>query len=303
MNVEEIHGMNYRIEKYRDCERFNEQYQDIYNFLLDAEKFEYNEHFHWGRFEWMQTHALLDEDKLTNIVMFKNENEEIVGMLTYDTFYDDRVYLLHTSSDEYLLNKMIDTVFENEAGRVVIKVNSKDEVLSKMLQERQFEKKQKDVSVLELDLSGMLEYKIPDEYSISSQEFDMDTWQYQLVIHKGFGNEDIPDKWEDEIFARGVNKNMQLQTFAIVKDEYCAHCGLWYTEGASAYVEPVVTIPEHRKKGLARAVIYEACKRAKNLGAKRATVLSDQEFYYKIGFKCSSEVYCWEKVIVTKLKK
>lgn len=67
----------------------------------------------------------------------------------------------------------------------------------------------------------------------------------------------ISEKWDDEVLARGVNIN-----------------------------------PELRSKGLAKAVIYEACKRAKKMGAKRAIVISDMEFYYRIGFKCSSEVYC-----------
>ncbi|MEE0858868.1 MAG: GNAT family N-acetyltransferase [Acutalibacteraceae bacterium] len=289
--------MNYRTEKYKNCKRFNEQYQDIYLFLLNAEKTEYNEHFHWGRFEWMQIHPMLDEDKLTNIVLFRDENNEIVGMLTHDTFYDDRVYLLHTTSDKALLNKMIDTVLENETGEANIKANSKDIALTEVLQERQFERKQKDNCVLELDLSESLEYTIHDGYSMSPQDFAMDNWQYQLVIHKGFDNEGIPEKWDDEVCARGVNINPQLRTFAIAKDEYCAHCGLWYTEGDTAYVEPVVTTPEHRKKGLAKAVIYEACNRAKNLGAKRATVISNMDFYFRIGFKCSSEVYCWKKNI------
>ena len=93
------------------------------------------------------------------------------------------------------------------------------------------------------------------------------------------------------------NDNLNLKVFAIKECEYCAHCGLWYTEGDTAYVEPVVTVPEHRKLGLARAVIYEACNRARNLGAKRATVLSGQAFYYRIGFECSSEVYRWEKQV------
>lgn len=289
--------MNYRIERYKNCKRFNEQYQDIYSFLLNAEKIEYNEHFHWARFEWMQIHTFLDEDKLTNIVMFRDENNEIVGMITYDTCYDDRVYLLHTTSDKTLLNEMVDIVIENESSEAIIKVNSKDEVLVEVLQERQFERTKRDNTVLELDLSESLEYEVSDEYSISPQEFTMDDWQYQLVIHKGFENEGTPDKWDDEVLTRGVNINPQLRTFAIMNNEYCAHCGLWYTEGDSAYVEPVVTIPDHRKKGLAKAVIYEACNRAKNLGAKRATVISDQNFYYKIGFKCSSEIYCWIKNI------
>ena len=43
--------MEYRIEHYKNCERFNEQYQSIYHVLLNAGTLEYNEHFHWGRFE------------------------------------------------------------------------------------------------------------------------------------------------------------------------------------------------------------------------------------------------------------
>ena len=74
--------MEYSIERYKNCQRFNDQYESIYQFLLEAEKLEYNEHFHWGRFEWMHAHSYLDEDKLTSIVMFKNENGAIVGLTT-----------------------------------------------------------------------------------------------------------------------------------------------------------------------------------------------------------------------------
>lgn len=40
--------MRYKIERYKNCERFNEQYQGIHQFLLEAEKREYNEHFLGG---------------------------------------------------------------------------------------------------------------------------------------------------------------------------------------------------------------------------------------------------------------
>ena len=99
--------MEYKIERYKNCQRFNEQYDSIYQFLLEAEKLEYNEHFHWGRFEWMHAHSYLDEDKLTSIAMFKDENGTIVGLTTYDTGYDDRVYLIHTSSDKMLLEYFV----------------------------------------------------------------------------------------------------------------------------------------------------------------------------------------------------
>lgn len=287
--------MNFKIEKYKSLERFNEQYPGAYRFLLRAGKLEYNEHFHWGRFEWMHSHSYLDTDKLTSILMFKDGSGEIVGLVIYDTDYADRAYIIHTLSEKALLNEMIDAVLSGEESKAAIKVNSKDTALCEILRERQFVRTQLDNMVLALDLSRNLEYKISDAYSISEPGFEADSWQYQLVIHRGFDHEDIPEKWPDEALALTININEDLKVFALQGDEYCAHCGMWYTEGNSAYVEPVVTVPRHRKQGLARAVIYEACNRARKMGAKRATVLSDQEFYYRIGFERSSEVYRWEK--------
>ena len=287
--------MEYRIERYKNCQRFNEQYESIYQFLLEAEKLEYNEHFHWGRFEWMHTHSYLDEDKLTSIAMFKDENGTIVGLTTYDTGYDDRVYLIHTSSDKMLLEYMVDTVLEAEGDGAVIKANSNDTVLCQILQEKGFEKKHRCACILSLDLTNPLDYSMPDAYSMSPQGCVADPWQYQLVIHKGFGNDGIPERWDDEFLKRIPHVNEDLKTFAIANNEYCAHCGLWYSTGNTAYVEPVATVPEHRKQGLAKAVVYEACTRANAFGAKRAIVISDQEFYFRIGFILSSEVYDWER--------
>ena len=291
--------MEYRIERYKNCQRFNEQYESIYQFLLEAEKLEYNEHFHWGRFEWMHTHSYLDEDKLTSIAMFKDENGTIVGLTTYDTGYDDRVYLIHTSSDKMLLEYMVDTVLEAEGDGAVIKANSNDTVICQILQEKGFEKKHRCACILSLDLTNPLDYSMPDAYSMSPQGCVADPWQYQLVIHKGFGNEGIPERWNDEFLKRIPHVNEDLKTFAIANNEYCAHCGLWYSTGNTAYVEPVATVPEHRKQGLAKAVVYEACTRANAFGAKRAIVISDQEFYFRIGFILSSEVYDWERKNLT----
>ena len=287
--------MEYRIERYKNCQRFNEQYESIYQFLLEAEKLEYNEHFHWGRFEWMHAHSYLDEDKLTSIAMFKDENGTIVGLTTYDTGYDDRVYLIHTSSDKMLLEYMVDTILEAEGDGAVIKANSNDTVICQILQEKGFEKKHRCACILSLDLTNPLDYSMPDAYSMSPQGCFADPWQYQLVIHKGFGNEGIPERWDDEFLKRIPHVNEDLKTFAIANNEYCAHCGLWYSTGNTAYVEPVATVPEHRKQGLAKAVVYEACTRANAFGAKRAIVISDQEFYFRIGFILSSEVYDWER--------
>ena len=45
------------------------------------------------------------------------------------------------------------------------------------------------------------------------------------------------------------------------------------------------TVPEYRNKGIARTVLIEALKRAYDLGAKKAYVISDSDFYKSLGFK------------------
>ena len=52
-----------------------------------------------------------------------------------------------------------------------------------------------------------------------------------------------------------------------------------------AYVEPVCTVPKHRGKGIAKALIYEGLNRAARIGAKKAYVISDLPFYEKLGFR------------------
>ena len=54
--------------------------------------------------------------------MFKDENNIIVGLTTYDTCYDDRVYLIHSSSDKLLLESMVDIVTKDEGDRAILKV-------------------------------------------------------------------------------------------------------------------------------------------------------------------------------------
>lgn len=76
---------------------------------------------------------------------------------------------------------------------------------------------------------------------MSPRDFAADPWQYQLVIHRGFDNDGTPEKWDAELLKRIPHANDALKTFAIANREYCAHCGLWYTTGDTAYVEPFAT--------------------------------------------------------------
>jgi len=289
--------MNYIVERYVDNKRFNQQYEEIYHFLVNEGELEYGEHFHWGRFEWMMCHSMLDISYLGKVALFRNDSREIVGLVTYDTKFDGTAYILHSINDRKLLETMLDFVISNYPveGELYIAVNLKDELLCEVLKENGYAKKFDGEGVLQMSLNSNLDYHIPCEYKISSRDFTSDNWKYQMVIHRGFNHEDIPEKWNDELFLPTPNYSRELKVFALKDEEYCAHCGVWYTENGTAYIEPVVTIPECRNRGLAKAVVYEALGRARELGAKRAIVLSKQPFYFKIGFELSTEVTYWIK--------
>ena len=65
-----------------------------------------------------------------------------------------------------------------------------------------------------------------------------------------------------------------LDLVAVAPDgEIASFCTMWYDDVTrSAYIEPVATVPEHLRHGLARATITEGLRRLQRLGATRAFV-------------------------------
>lgn len=71
--------------------------------------------------------------------------------------------------------------------------------------------------------------------------------------------------------------------------------GLWFDSVSKVGIlEPVGTIPEYRRMGLAQRLIDEGERRLSILGATRLFVGSDQAFYRAIGFEVISRQDVWE---------
>ena len=121
-----------------------------------------------------------------------------------------------------------------------------------------------------------------------------DKWYLPHIDDDALLDDGEPEKMSGNAEKRLVDPQY-IKVFAVTDSGYAAHCGVWYDGGDTAYIEPVATVPEHRRKGLGKAVVYEAARRAKERGAKRAIVLSDNEFYFRIGMKVSSELGTWKK--------
>lgn len=81
-----------------------------------------------------------------------------------------------------------------------------------------------------------------------------------------------------------------------------AFAGFWFDEqNQLGILEPLGTVPQYRKFGLAKALIFEGMNRLYDRGAKKLYVGSNQEAYKKIGFKevHYQEIWLKEKKMVS----
>ena len=150
-------------------------------------------------------------------------------------------------------------------------------------------------------IDNSLDYSISDAYQIQSLDEGNDVKKLGMVLHKGFNHEGKLEKDAHKytaIMQNAPHYDKKLQVVAVEKKsgEYVSLCGVWYDEiNHFLTIEPVATSPDHRRKGLGRAVVYEALKRGRALGATLALVGSGQEFYKSLGFEYLFTTNCWMK--------
>lgn len=121
---------------------------------------------------------------------------------------------------------------------------------------------------------------------------------------KAFGlafNHPEPKDWPSRISFEGLQQALNYRTaldiFVIAPDgEYASFCIAWWDKvNKIASLEPVGTVPKHRRLGLARAAVLEAMRRVAAQGARRIFVGSDQEFYLSLGFELTYPGHHWVK--------
>lgn len=288
---------------YSKGERFGENYKPLSQFFEKYTGEGMQENWHIGRLDWMLNHDYTNPKLLPSIGIWQEDNE-VVATVIFDIEHPP-VYFLCKPGYEYLYNNMYEYAKETfktdrwcEKG-YWIKTVIKDEntVLAKFLKDKGFvfDGWPEDILELKCNANNKLSYSLPTGFGITTFKNEKDYDKYAELLYKGFDHEgeENPDVTYESLPFREPHWNDDLKILVKSPEgEWAAHCGIWYVPGTTtAYIEPVLTIPKYRKKGLAKAAIYEAINRCANLGAKRAIVISDMDFYYSIGFKKSSHYY------------
>jgi GNAT superfamily N-acetyltransferase len=143
-------------------------------------------------------------------------------------------------------------------------------------------------------------YTLPDGYRLQSMADDNDLDRRRKAFGLGFNHPD-PGDWPSLLSYQGLQRapdyRRELDLYVVAPGgEFASFCIAWWDErNRIAMVEPVGTVPEHRRKGLGRAVVLEAIRRVAALGAVRVFVGSDQAFYLSLGFELKYASHHWEK--------
>jgi len=283
--------------KYYPQERICDEFYAVIKFLKIHGAKGYNKNWHWARWEWLLGHSSLDEAMLPKIGLFM-DGGEIVGIVTHDM--REPAYIICKPEYAYIKHQMIDFAFNNlsHEGVSQLFVDENDKELISVIKEKGYKKTSDTEYVSELDCMEKLSCSLDDKFYFTDYYTDKNIDKYVAVIHKGFGNKGEPRTGLTRLdFPEKPHENPKLALFIVAPNgEYAAHCGMWYSPDTEiCYVEPVATIPEFRRQGLGKAVVYECINRCIEMGAKKALVISNQQFYYSLGFKDYSVHRLWEK--------
>jgi mycothiol synthase len=119
---------------------------------------------------------------------------------------------------------------------------------------------------------------IPPGYTVralgDAEELPARSWASWRGFHPDEADEDYEGwEWYANI-QRCPLYRRDLDIVAVAPGgEIASFCTFWYDDVTrSAYIEPVATVPEHQRRGLARATITEGLLRLQRLGATRAFV-------------------------------
>ena len=268
-----------------------QDYEKVCDFLIGLNRDDSSHiNWNWARFEWMAEHPEFDRNAVGSIGLWL-DNEKAVGAAVYDMYFGEAFCgvlpgyeALYPDILSYAYHQLRD---ENGLG-ISICDDNKAEIEAAKAQG--FKEAEQSETVMSIELEKALPTGLPDGYSLAELDPSAQPYDFQWLLWQGFdhGTDRGEFKRSEEIIPR-CRRHFNPYLSVAAADQsggYAAYCCVWYHGGTDyAYVEPVCTVPCHRGKGLAKAVIYEALNRARRLGARKAFVISDSSFYERIGFK------------------
>lgn len=283
--------MSVRIRNYNNTGWHSDDFYKVCDFLIRINKNKIiTPHFLWARWVW-QFSPYINMNNLKRIGIAE-DNEKIVGLATYEHDIGESYFCVDEEYD-FIKPQLIDYAKENLSldGELKIVLPNGDLSFQKAAVRKGFIPTGQNATTARIDCENNA-YILPDGYTIMSfDDKNFDPNKYYDAIWQGFDNTRERNETEKEFIEAkrafdAPHLDLSLRVLVIAPNgDYASHCGMWHLSNSDyAYVEPVFTLPGYRKMGLGKAAVLEGVRRCGNRGARCAFVLSNQQFYYNIGF-------------------
>ena len=265
-------------------------YEAVCDFLIELNREDRSHiHWNWARFEWMYEHPWFAKSTRDAIGLWI-DGGRIVGAAIYDMYFGEAFCgvlpayaALYPDVLKYAYGKLRD-----DSG-LAIAIADGNAAEIEAAQAAGFAPIKQTETIMAIDLDAPLSAELDPEFRLYEPDPDEDFRAVQWAVWQGFNHGEDRAQFEQEekpTPQKRMHFRRDLNLCAVSPNgEYAGFVCLWKHDGTDyAYVEPICTIPKHRGKGIAKALLYEALNRAGALGAKKAYVISDMPFYEKLGF-------------------
>ncbi|MBD5518754.1 MAG: GNAT family N-acetyltransferase [Lachnospiraceae bacterium] len=230
------------------------------------------------------------------------DNGEIVAFCFNESPVTDIYFSLKPGYEE-LASEMIayaDTHMPIKGGKIQLILFGGQEALMNAAKQAGYYQKSESWD-MQFDFDDVLDYPLPEGFHfVNPEEYDIE--KIGKCCWKGFDHEQNEGVWDHQYeqsnYLHALAPHVTPKLAVIIADEkgeYACYAGMWWTpQNKLAYMEPLCTIPEYRRKGLAAAALSELYRRMKALGATHMTG-GDNGFYKAIGYKPAEKWTWWEK--------
>jgi predicted N-acetyltransferase YhbS len=275
----------------------------VHSFLTDTYSLEtLNSYLLPQLFEYAHTHPAFNH-KLTHRFGLWEEGGKLVGVACYEMDLGES-FLATTSGHRFLIPEMLAyaekelSVVKNNTKTLSVWVTDKDADIIELLSKNNYRKVHTEpVRVFPYN-QPFVDTKLPDGFSIISLENENDYKKINECLWKGFNHGDNPDDDIDCRMLMQSGPNFRKDLTTIIKapnGDYACFAGMWFDEkNKYAYLEPLATVPEYRRMGLAATALTEGMKKTKALGATYCFG-GAPDFYTAIGFQTICHREAWEK--------
>ncbi len=253
-------------------------------------------------FEYAQTHPNFQPQEAHRIALWEDEGE-IAAMSAFETTLGEAFFAVKPGY-EHLADALIDHAEKHihTADEAGFALWDSQTVMREAAARRGYECVARWPNKCYDYSKGALDYPLPEGYRFFDEKTDgeLDPLALQRCIFLGFDHEGkeefIPDPYIITRFRTAPHSDPRLPVIILSSEGECVcYAGMWYVpQTRLAYLEPLCTVPKHRRRGLAAAALSELYRRTKALGADHMTGGGD-EFYTRIGFEPWYYSEIWHK--------